>query len=186
MAAELHCNYRTRLPQWSGAARYGSNTEMLQQIAPSRLTCRKVPKAFLFAGRANYPDNAFFDKESAQSQAKGFSFYTAKCFSFLKKRGDPQRFPLHMPLHAPPFWLFIQGHKPWHFSERQWEPCFSLMSIYYLSLLHSLGNPGAWTHREVVLWGHQGRRSQIYAGGGVRGHSSLHNSEALSSTSCLC
>lgn len=111
MAAELHCNYRTRLPQWSGAARYGSNTEMLQQIAPSRLTCRKVPKAFLFAGRANYPDNAFFDKESAQSQAKGFSFYTAKCFSFLKKRGDPQRFPLHMPLHAPPFWLFIQGHK---------------------------------------------------------------------------
>lgn len=141
MAAELHCNYRTRLPQWSGAARYGSNTEMLQQIAPSRLTCRKVPKALLFAGRANYPDNAFFDKESAQSQAKGFSFYTAKCFSFLKKRGDPQRFPLHMPLHAPPFWLFIQGHKPFF-----WEAMGTLFLFDVHLLFKSSALPGqSWS-----------------------------------------
>lgn len=83
----------------------------------------------------------FLIKNQLRAKPRDFPFTLLSASASSRKEETLKDFPYTCPCtHLPSDYSYKDIS---HFSERQWEPCFSLMSIYYLSLLHSLGNPGA-------------------------------------------
>lgn len=74
----------------------------------------------------------FLIKNQLRAKPRDFPFTLLSASASSRKEETLKDFPLHMPLHAPPFWLLIQGHKPWHYSERQIYYCPFFIYIIYI------------------------------------------------------